>query len=41
MCEFTENQKKAVWRKGRIIEEFQEKYVRKDACGALMLYEKC
>lgn len=40
MCEFTEDQKKAVWCKGRIVEGFQEEHVRKDACGALMLYEK-
>lgn len=40
MCDFTEEQKLAVWNKGRKVEEFQDRYVRKDACGAWMLFEK-
>lgn len=40
MCEFTEEQKIKVWKKGRIVENFPSEYVRKDACGAWMLFEK-
>ncbi len=36
----TEELKKEVWAKGIAVEEYPEDKVRKDACGAFMLYEK-
>lgn len=37
MCKFTDEQIEAVWQKGLPVAKYDQKYVREDACGALIL----
>ena len=40
MCEITEELRKQVWEKGQIVEGYDSTKVRKDSCGAWIVFDK-
>lgn len=40
MCKITEELKREIWNKGSIVEGYDPDAIRKDSCGAWILYDK-